>query len=147
MEGGRDWWQQITEAIDHVEFPVLVMTSAALGSEYVRREWRYARQQGKCVIPVIGGPDIDFDSLPGWMRREHFVPPDVPDQWRRFVRTLDRCDRRQTKRLSPFCRPLFRLQFSIAAAELLRDRLRLWCPSPAMGDARPVSKRFGLSAK
>ena len=32
MEGGRDWWLQITEAIDHVEFLVLVMTSAALGS-------------------------------------------------------------------------------------------------------------------
>ena len=26
MEGGRDWWLQITEALDHVEFMVLVMT-------------------------------------------------------------------------------------------------------------------------
>jgi TIR domain/NB-ARC domain/APAF-1 helical domain/WD domain, G-beta repeat len=89
MEGGKDWWQQITEAIDHVEFLVLVMTSAALGSEYVRREWRYARQQGRCVIPVIGAMGIDFDSLPGWMRRAHFVDPDDLDQWRRFVRTLE----------------------------------------------------------
>ena len=30
MEGGKDWWLQITEAIDHVEFLVLVMTPAAL---------------------------------------------------------------------------------------------------------------------
>ncbi len=89
LEGGRDWWLQITDAIDHVEFLVLVMTPAALGSEYVRREWRYARQQGKCVIPVIGAKGIDFDSLPGWMRRAHFVDPDEPDQWRRFVRTLE----------------------------------------------------------
>ena len=89
LEGGKDWWLQITDAIDHVEFLVLVMTSAALGSEYVRREWRYARQQGKCVIPVIGAKGIDFDSLPGWMRRAHFVDPDEPDQWRRFVRTLE----------------------------------------------------------
>jgi predicted ATPase len=89
MEGGKDWWQQITQAIDHVEFLVLVMTSAALRSEYVRREWRYARQQGKCVIPVIGAKGIDFDALPGWMRRAHFVDPDDPDQWRRFVRTLE----------------------------------------------------------
>jgi TIR domain/NB-ARC domain len=89
MEGGRDWWQQITEAIDHVEFVVLVMTSAALHSDYVRKEWRYARQQGKCVIPVIGEKGIDFDSLPGWMRRAHFVDPAEPDQWRRFVRTLE----------------------------------------------------------
>ena len=41
------------------------------------------------MIPVIGAKGIDFDSLPGWMRRAHFVDPDEPDQWRRFVRTLE----------------------------------------------------------
>jgi hypothetical protein len=30
MEGGRDWWLQIQEALDHVQFMVLVMTPAAL---------------------------------------------------------------------------------------------------------------------
>ena len=55
----------------------------------MRREWRYARQQGKCVIPVIGAKGLDFKSMPGWMRRAHFVDPDEPDQWRRFVRTLE----------------------------------------------------------
>ena len=58
MEGGRDWWQQITEALDHVEFMVLVMTPAAMLSQTVRREWRYARQQGVCVYPVKGAPDL-----------------------------------------------------------------------------------------
>ncbi len=43
MEGGRDWWQQITEALDKVGFMVLVMTPSAMGSEMVRKEWRYAR--------------------------------------------------------------------------------------------------------
>ena len=33
MEGGRDWWQQITEALDVVEFMVLVMTTAAIRSQ------------------------------------------------------------------------------------------------------------------
>ena len=54
MEGGKDWWQQITEALDKVEFMVLVMTPAAMQSETVRKEWRYARQQGVCVYPVKG---------------------------------------------------------------------------------------------
>ena len=58
MEGGRDWWQQITEALDVVEFMVLVMTPAAMQSETVRKEWRYARQQGVCVYPVKGEPDL-----------------------------------------------------------------------------------------
>src|SRR5579864_3676909 len=30
MEGGRDWWHQITEALDVVESMVLVMTPAAM---------------------------------------------------------------------------------------------------------------------
>src|SRR5438876_8792671 len=49
MEGGRDWWLQIVEVLDKVEFMVLVMTPAAMRSEMVRREWRYARQQEVCV--------------------------------------------------------------------------------------------------
>src|SRR5438876_11483647 len=54
LEGGKDWWQQITDALDKVEFLVLVMTPAAMQSETVRKEWRYARQQGVCVYPMKG---------------------------------------------------------------------------------------------
>jgi hypothetical protein len=64
LEGGKDWWLQITEALEKVEFLVPVMTPAAMGSETVRKEWRYARQQGVCVYPVKGVPDLDFASLP-----------------------------------------------------------------------------------
>ena len=46
LEGGAGFWKQLMDAIDSVEFLVLVMTPEALGSESVRKEWRYARQQG-----------------------------------------------------------------------------------------------------
>src|SRR6185369_11018962 len=59
LEGGTDWWQQITDA--------------ALESRIVRDEWRFARTQGVCVIPVIGAPGLDFGNLSGWMQRRHFV--------------------------------------------------------------------------
>jgi hypothetical protein len=52
MEGGVGWWQQVKDAIDQVEFMVLVMSDATVYSETVRKEWRYARQQGVCVYPV-----------------------------------------------------------------------------------------------
>ena len=55
LEGGIGWWKQVTDAIDSVEFLVLVMTPAALASGNVQKEWRYARQQGVCVYPVKGG--------------------------------------------------------------------------------------------
>jgi hypothetical protein len=57
LEGGLGWWKQITDAIDSVEFLVLVMTPAAMASGIVQKEWRYARQQGVCVYPVKGQED------------------------------------------------------------------------------------------
>jgi len=55
LEGGVGWWKQITDAIDSVEFLILLMTPAAIESGNVQREWRYARQQGVCVYPAKGG--------------------------------------------------------------------------------------------
>src|SRR6266571_7420313 len=90
MEGGKDWWLQITEALDTVEFLVLVMTPAAMRSETVRKEWRYARQQGVCVYPVKGESNLDFASLPHWMRSVHFY--DLDYEWQKLVNDLNtRC--------------------------------------------------------
>jgi WD40 repeat protein len=92
LEGGKDWWLQIAEALDVVEFLVLVMTPAAMISETVRKEWRYARQQGVCVYPVKGVPDLDFAILPHWMRSAHFYDPD--HEWQKLVNDLyTRCQR------------------------------------------------------
>ncbi len=94
MEGGRDWWEQIKEAIDHVEFMVLAMTPAALQSAVVRKEWRYARQQGVCVYPVIATPDLDFTGLPRWMSSAHFY--NLEQEWPKFVNDLNtRCQQRR----------------------------------------------------
>ena len=79
MEGGRDWWQQITAAIERVDYLVLVMTPAALSSSMVRREWRYARRRGVAVYPVKVDPGLDFDALPRWMRSVHFY--DLEHEW------------------------------------------------------------------
>ncbi|HNP28627.1 MAG TPA: TIR domain-containing protein, partial [Nitrospirales bacterium] len=89
MEGGKDWWDQILEALKQVEYLVLVMTEAALASPVVRKEWRQARQEGVGVIPVFGQPDLDLAQLPRWMRNVHWVDIDVPEQWIRFIRTLE----------------------------------------------------------
>ena len=54
LEGGKDWWRQITGVIDHIEYLLL-----ALRSKLVRDEWRYGRQQGRCVIPIMGHPSFE----------------------------------------------------------------------------------------
>src|SRR5271170_7752669 len=51
LEGGRDWWSQIEDAIRSkaLQHFVLVVTPAALASPVVRREIRLARQgAGPC---------------------------------------------------------------------------------------------------
>jgi WD40 repeat protein len=90
LEGGKDWWLQIAEALEKVEFLVLVMTPSAMVSETVRKEWRYARQQGVCVYPVKGVPNLDFAILPHWMRSAHFYDPD--HEWQKLINDLNtRC--------------------------------------------------------
>ena len=93
MEGGRDWWLQVTAALDSVEFMVLLMTPAAVESATVRKEWRYARQHGVCVYPVKAA-DLDFDSLPRWMRSLHVY--DLDHESTKFLNDLrTRCQERR----------------------------------------------------
>lgn len=86
LEGGVGWWSQITEALDVVKFMVLVITPAAIESAVIRKEWRYARQQGVCVYPVQGNTAIDFASLPRWMSKAHFF--DLEHEWETFINYL-----------------------------------------------------------
>ncbi|MBZ0278449.1 MAG: TIR domain-containing protein, partial [Anaerolineae bacterium] len=87
MEGGVGWWQQITDALETVEFMVLVATPAALNSTVVTREWRYARQQGVCVYPVqVPGLPLDFGALPQWMKDSHFY--NLEKEWETFLNYL-----------------------------------------------------------
>ncbi len=67
MQVGEAWWQQIVAALtnEHVEYMILVMTPDAMRSEIVRKEWRRARQEGVCVLPVIAATD-----------KKHIIPVD-----------------------------------------------------------------------
>lgn len=102
LEGGVGWWRQIAEALDVVEFLVLVMTSAALASPVARKEWQYARQRGVCVYPVKGDPDgeIDYSALPKWMAKAHFFDP--AREWDTFVNYLKSpCHARRVPFMAP----------------------------------------------
>lgn len=87
MLGGIGWWKQITAALDTVEILIMVLTPAAFQSEIAAKEWRYARQQGVRVCPVMQGESApDFDVLPSWMRKVHCY--DLDKEWETFVSYL-----------------------------------------------------------
>ncbi len=82
LEAGVGWWKQLTAAIESVDFLILVMTPSTMESPTVRKEWRYARQQGVCVYPVKGAADsaLRFADLPRWMSKTHFF--DIEKEWK-----------------------------------------------------------------
>jgi hypothetical protein len=47
-----DFEEQIRKAINSAEYLVVVITPGALRSEWVEKEWRYARENGVCICPV-----------------------------------------------------------------------------------------------
>ncbi len=53
LEGGEDWLDEIQHAIDSCQRQVLVLSPAAIESDYVRMEYRYARRIGKPLIPAL----------------------------------------------------------------------------------------------
>jgi hypothetical protein len=108
LEGGIGWWKQVTDAIDSVEFLVLVMTPAALASGNVQKEWRYARQQGVCVYPVKGAPDaeLQFPQMPRWMSKAHFF--DLDAEWPTFLAHLRKgCNTPRVPFMAPDLPPHF----------------------------------------
>ena len=86
MKGGVGWRVQIEEALDKVMFSVMVMTPAALRSEVCRWEWRYARQRGVVVCPVMTDLSVtkapEFKALPQWMRKAHWY--NLEHEWETF---------------------------------------------------------------
>jgi hypothetical protein len=85
LEGGIGWWKQITDAIEQVEFLIMVLTPNVMTSEVAQREWRYARQQGVRVCPVMRAvdPNLNFAALPNWMRKAHCY--DLEKEWGTFI--------------------------------------------------------------
>ena len=87
MMGGVGWWKQITDALDQVEFLIMVLTPAAMRSAIAAKEWRYARQQGVRVCPVAHDvATLDFDPLPRWAQKCHCY--DLDREWESLVRFL-----------------------------------------------------------
>jgi hypothetical protein len=88
LEGGRDWWSQIEEAIRSktLEHFVLVVTPAALGSYVMRREIRLARQEGKTVSPLRGPGIVDLNELPRWLGQLYDL--DLPEHLNKLIGVL-----------------------------------------------------------
>src|SRR5262245_44091553 len=68
LEGGRDWWSQMEEALRSktLQHFILIVTPGALASPIVRKEIWLARQEGRTFLPVKGPGLDDLAALPRW---------------------------------------------------------------------------------
>jgi hypothetical protein len=98
LEGGRDWWSQVEEALRSktLQHFVLVLTPAALASPVVRREIRLARQEGKTVCPVRGPGLGDLGQLPRWIGQVYDL--DLAEHRTTLIRVLQ--DQSRQKRVA-----------------------------------------------
>jgi hypothetical protein len=69
LEGGRDWWSQIEDALrtKSLQHFVLIVTPAAWASPVVQREIQLARQEGKTFCPIRGPGFGEIRHLPRWV--------------------------------------------------------------------------------
>jgi hypothetical protein len=93
LEIGEDWWRQITETLNSCHTMVLCLSPQALMSLAVKQEWHKARQFGVRVMPILA-EDVDFSTVPRWMRRVDWADfragkPDRDATWHRFLYQLN----------------------------------------------------------
>jgi hypothetical protein len=55
LEGGQDWQDELQRAIDACQVVCLVLTPAALASDAVKMEYRYAQRKRKPLISTRSG--------------------------------------------------------------------------------------------
>jgi WD40 repeat protein len=123
LEGGRDWWSQIEDALKSkvLQHFVLVVTPAALASQVVRQEIRLARQEGKSVCPIKGPGLDDLGSLPRWLGQVYDL--DLPEHVTTLIRVLqDQSRQKRVPMMAPEPPPDFvqrAVEFSALKSALL----------------------------
>ncbi len=89
LKAGRDWWSQIENALKSkaLQHFILVVTPGALASPIVRREIRFARQEGKTVSPVQRAR-VSTVSMRCHAGSGRFTIWDIPEQRKSLMRAL-----------------------------------------------------------
>jgi hypothetical protein len=133
LEGGRDWWSQIEEALKSkvLQHSLFVTTPGALASPVVRREIRLARQEGKTVCPIKGPGLGDLGRLPRWLGQVYDL--DLPEHVTTLIRVLqDQSRQNRVPMMAPEPPPDF-VQRDIEFDALKRELL------DAKGDAVAIT--------
>ncbi len=73
LSGGRAWWDQILAQIRDCDLLVFALSSEALTSTACAREWGYAADLGKPILPVLAANGVSTGLLPPRLSTIHYV--------------------------------------------------------------------------
>ena len=81
-------WPQIEKALKTAEFLIVLITPAALKSDYIRKEWREAQRNGATIMPVMAMVQ-SRSTLPRWLRRGEVYDLVEPAHCEKFLARLN----------------------------------------------------------
>lgn len=73
LSGGQVWWDQILERIRDSDIFIFVLSSESLNSIACKREYGYAANLGKPILPILVSVEISINLLPPELSKIQFV--------------------------------------------------------------------------
>ncbi len=73
LSGGQTWWDEILSRIRNCEVFVFVLSEDALKSEPCKREYTYAAQLGKRILPALVADEVSVNLLPQELSKIQFL--------------------------------------------------------------------------
>jgi chaperonin GroEL len=80
LSGGHVWWDQILAKVRGCDVFVFVLDPAALNSTACKREYAYAADLGKPILPILVSDGVSTNLLPPALARIQFVDYRKPDR-------------------------------------------------------------------
>lgn len=73
ISGGQAWWDQILEQIRQCRLFLFVTDQKSLDSTACKREYAYADELGKSILPVLVSDEVSINLLPPELSRLQFI--------------------------------------------------------------------------
>ncbi len=73
LSGGQAWWDQILETVRDCDVFIFVLDPESLNSTACKREYGYAAELGKAILPVLVAEGVSINLLPPALSQIQFV--------------------------------------------------------------------------
>ena len=73
LKGGREWWDQILAHIRDCQVFMMTLSPESLASAACKREYSYAAELGKPILPILIAEGVSLQTLPSRLSQIQYV--------------------------------------------------------------------------